>query len=387
MSKKKKKTMKQKLQQILDSRFYRIYFAVVAVVLVAMIIGRIWLNGVLKDYEAAQPVYVAEKVANLFETGDYETIYQLDTSAENVSQGDPALYLERMGDLTQGKEIAWSKAYSSDETKQQNYSVTMDGERFATFSLVPSGETTGHGNRMWRLGNVSTLVQVEATPEPTPEPEATPVPVQRNGMECRIKVPNGYSVTVDGEVLDKYNSNISTKPLVADGFLPNGIASLTYTEYLHTANTQAPVVEVKDSSGAVQQLTQNNNTWTCPVPGDAQLEQQYSNAVFALAKRIAKITARDASVESMYKYCASKSPARLIFENYSNRWATPHSKTAFTNEKITEFYQHSDNCFTCHISFDFLMKTSKGTQTYPTSYTFCIVKQGSSGKLYNLMMQ
>ena len=54
---------------------------------------------------------------------------------------------------------------------------------------------------------------------------------------------------------------------------------------------------------------------------------------------------------------------------------------------ISEFYIHSDTCFTCHVSFAFVLMTSKGEQTYPTAYTFCIVRQGGKGKLYNLLMQ
>ena len=59
MSKKKRTG----LQRVLHSRFYRVYFCVVALALAALCVGRVWLNGVLVDYETAQPVHVAEKVA------------------------------------------------------------------------------------------------------------------------------------------------------------------------------------------------------------------------------------------------------------------------------------------------------------------------------------
>ena len=382
---KKKTSFQKKLKKILHSRFYQVYFGVVLLALVAMCIGRVWLNGVLVDYESSQPVYVAEKVANLFESADYETIYKLDTSASEIADGDEAFYLDSMEELTSGKDVEWSEGYSSTES-ERNYNVTLDGDRFATFSLVPSGETTKHGNTLWKLGSISTLVKVEATPEPTPvAPKATPTPVP--GTECRIKVPNDYTVTVDGTALSSSNAAVTAKPIFEDGFLPSGVQSLTYTEYIYSTSNPTPAVEVKDPSGNVQALTQTNGTtWSCPVPGDTSL-QGYSSAVLSLAKRIAKITARDASVDSMLKYCASNSPARMIFENYSNRWATPHSRTAFQNVVVSDFYMHSPTCITCHVSFDFLMATSKGTQTYPTAYTFCIVNQGGKGKLYNLLMQ
>ena len=76
MAKKKKK------KSILKSRFYQIYFVLVALALVAIGIGTAVLTNNLRDYESAQPVYVAERVAALFEDGDYERIYLVDTSAK-----------------------------------------------------------------------------------------------------------------------------------------------------------------------------------------------------------------------------------------------------------------------------------------------------------------
>ena len=53
-------TKKKKQKSILKSRFYQVYFAVVAVLLIAIFVGTGWLRGVLADYESAQPVYAAE---------------------------------------------------------------------------------------------------------------------------------------------------------------------------------------------------------------------------------------------------------------------------------------------------------------------------------------
>ena len=74
MSRKKKKS-------IWRSTFCRVYFALVALALVAIAVGTVWLRGVLKDYESAQPKYVAEDVGQLFKNADYEAIYNYDTSA------------------------------------------------------------------------------------------------------------------------------------------------------------------------------------------------------------------------------------------------------------------------------------------------------------------
>ena len=375
--------MSKKKKSIIHSRFYQVYFGVVLLIVLAMCAGRVWLNGVLVDYEAAQPVYVAEEVAALFENADYERIYTLDTSAAQIAGGDRDFYLESMQAITNGRDIGWSEAFSADQDEQR-YNVTLDGEKFATFTLVPSGQTTGHGNRLWKLGSITTNVQIEEAPEETPAPTATPAPT---GLTCFIRVPTGYAVTVDGVALSEANASVTTTGVVPDGFLPSSVTPLTYTRYTYTAQGDAPVVAAKDANGVEQELTlANGNSWSCDMPGDETFQKNYSDAAMSLAKRIALITVRDASVDSIKRYCANNSPARKIFDNYSNRWATPHSKTAFRNVEVSQFYVHSDKCFTCHVKFDFVLKTSSGNQTYPTEYTFCVVQQGG-GKLYNLMMQ
>ena len=106
----------------------------------------------------------------------------------------------------------------------------------------------------------------------------------------------------------------------------------------------------------------------------------------ALAQRIARFTSKDGSKDAILKYCAKDSPVRTKFNDLSNTYATPHSDIAFQNESVTEFYAISDDCFTCHVTFDYLMKTKAGVKTDHTTYTFCVVKQGGSGKLYNLLM-
>ena len=106
------------------------YFALVALALVAIAIGTVWLRGVLRDYESAQPKYVAQDVAKLFENADYETIYNVDTSAEQFRGGDETLYLDNLKQLTAGKRVEWTPAFSANKNERK-YNVNLDGERLA----------------------------------------------------------------------------------------------------------------------------------------------------------------------------------------------------------------------------------------------------------------
>ena len=374
MSKKKKKSL-------LDSKFYRVYFTCLAAAAALILVGTVWLLGVLRDVESAQPIYVARQVAKLFEDKDFSDIYALDNSAAQISQGDKDFYVENLSEIAAGKEVSWSEAFSTDETHHR-YNVTLDGDRFASFTVVPNGETTKRGSPLWTLGSVTTYVTLDDAAAEEPE-EYVPAVT----YPCAITAPRGYVVTVDGETLSTANATATETPMFEDGFLPSGVETPMLVKYEYSSPNAAPEVAVTDDTGAAMELSHPSDyVWSCALRENAEYKAQFSSAAYALAQRIARFTSRDGSKDAILKYCAKDSPARTKFNDLSNTYATPHSDIAFQNESVTEFYAISDDCFTCHVTFDYLMKTKAGVKTDHTTYTFCVVRQGGSGKLYNLLM-
>jgi len=360
---------------LMSSRFYRIYFAVVGVALVVIAMGLIWLRGVVKDYEIAQPVHAAQEVAALFEQGDYDRLYSLDTSAADISGSDKALYIQRMADLTGGKDIQWREAYSRD-ADEKRYTVTLDGDRFASFTLVPSGQTTSHGNALWKLGTITTHVALEGT-EAAGDLTAAPY---------RVKAPDTYVVSVDGRALTRADALNSGEPIFESGFLPADLIVPVMTEYAFFSDSENPVVTAVDASGTNVEVTfEGDNHWTCSLAENESFARQYSDAIITLAERIALYTVKDLSRSALMKNVASDSPAETILKKFSNDWAPPHKTAKVTDAKVTDFYVLSDNCFTCHVSFTFTLRTRRGNDyVYPTSYTLCVIKHKGTGKLYNL---
>ena len=370
-----KRENRKKKKGLLSSRFYRIYFVVVAVALVTIVIGLVWLNGAVADYEVAQPVHAAEEVAALFEEGDWDRIYDLDTSAKDISDGDRALYVERLTELTDDGDIAWSPAFSSnpDEVK---YTVTLEDDKLATFTLVPSGQTTSHGNRLWKLGSITTHVAVEGT-EAAGDLSVAPY---------RVKAPEGYTVTVNGRELTAEDAIATGEAIFQADFLPEGVTAPTMTEYAFFSEEGEPVLSAKDASGKEATVEPDGDSrWVCNLKEDEDFKNQFSSAIVALAERVAKYTVKDLSRNGIMKDVASESPAESILKKFSNDWAPPHKTATVTDAKVTDFHVLSDDCFTCHVEFTFTLRTRRGNDyVYPTSYTFCVVKRKGAGKLYNI---
>lgn len=371
----KLKPLPGKFIRLFDSWFYRIYFGVVAVALVAIVIGLGWLNGVVADYEIAEPRHVADDVVKLFENGDYDQLYTLDTSAQDIAGGDRAFYVDSLKTLSAGKRVSWS--FASESEGLRKYAVTLDGAHFADFTLVPSGETTAHGNTLWKLGTVTTNVVTESAVRAS-DPAMAPY---------HIQAPADYTVTIDGAALTEESvirRDISVLPNPFE--LPKGVKAPTLVEYGFHSENEKPDIRVTDASGAPMSVTEaSENIWVCAPMEDADMKAKCQDAVEKLAQRIAKFTSQDLSQGAILESTVPGSPAETQLKRFSNRWAPTHRSVSFENMEVSQFYVLSDDCFACHVSFDFII-TSVRDNDYPyhTEYTFCISKYRGGGRLYNL---
>lgn len=376
----------KKKKSIWRSNFYRIYFTAVILCLLGVFFGVRYLDDVLADFESAQPIYTAQDAARLFENADYNAIYALDDSTAEMENIDKEYYVQSMQEISAGKNVDWSEAYSPSEDEKV-YRVTLDGEKFAEFALIPSGAKTARGNRLWKLDHISTFVTIaQAEPEPTPEP--TPEAPTVEMITCTITVPDTFKVVVDGKAMDANNVVSADIPTASAGLLPEGVTSPTLIQYAFLSENGNPVIEVSDAAGVVQSVSKDGDTdWSAALPQSPELKEQFEESVIKVAKRISSYSAKDASEASVLQYCAKNSPARESIKNFDNTWGTPHNGATFENVVSSDYYMYSDSCFSCKVSFDYVATFGKSTvKTYPTTYTLYFIKEGGTGKLYNFTL-
>ena len=379
MAKKRKRR-----RSILRSRFYQVYFLLVLLCIAAIVVGVRALDGVLLDYESAQPIYTAETTAQLFESGDFETICNLDASMEAISGGDREFYVDSMRALAQGKTVSWSEAYSPSED-ERHYNVYLDGDRFAEFTLVPSGAQTPRGNRLWTLGSLSTCVTVQAAPEPAAAPTEAPAV---ETVPCTITVPSDYNVTVNGVLLSANDVALADIATASAGQLPEGVPSPTLVRYAFLSETDSPEITVTDAAGNAQTPVQDGEqSWSCPLPENPELKAQCEESVIRIAKNIAGYLAKDMEKGSVLKYCARNSPAYQSINDFDNTWGTRHQGATYENIVTSDYRLYSETCFSCHVEFDYVARFSKSTvKTYPTAYTLYFIREGNNGKLYSFTL-
>ncbi len=355
-----------KKKGIFSSVFYRVYAIILLLFLVALACGLWYAWGYMKDYEASRPIYVAREAFRMFEEGDYDSIYDYDTSVSLLQGESRQEYSAYMKDFTEGKQVELKDAFSSNDG-EKNYSVRLDGKKFATLTLSTTGEKTPHNNDTWQISSVTTMVFQPKT--------------------YTIIAPADSVVTVDGRTLgegDVTESGITTK---SEGLLPKGLTSPTMTKYTVARALGTPEVVSTDRFGARQEAVEDKSCdYSFPLAYD-EIPKDYYDRISYVAKKMANYTSEDRTKDSMMGDVYNDSPAAKYVYNFNNQWCPAHIGYDFENFELSHFYVYSDDCFSCEVNFDYVIHYRKADDNvYPTTYTMYFKKYKEGYKLYNFTM-
>ena len=371
MAKKKKKFGRTQRKSILhllkESWFYRIYFGLLAICAVALVFGLITLNTVMREYEQTRPVHFAQEMLDTLNRRDWTAIHSMDEGAKKLKYETTEQYAQYMNDLTAGKEFTLKSVLSIDENEAK-YSLLADGEKFGEMTLAHSGETTKHNFALWQLKSLEITA------------------VQSNAFT--ITAPSDSTVQVNGLTLGAEDVIESGIPSEAEGNLPDGVTAPTLTKYgVYMFFGEPQEILVTDRNGNVQELTQDDErSWSCGLAYDDSIKEQVESNVITWGRRLAAYTTDDYNKFDLSEACINPSPARTFIRNMENQWAAAHTGYDFQNIQTFDYYVYSNSCFSCRISFDYIVHYSKQDKTYPTQYTLYFAKDGGTFKLYNFTM-
>ena len=122
-----------------NSRFYKIYFAVLWVVLIAAVAGWFYLNNTLSEYESRQPGKYAAVIAKEVQNGDVESLCMALTDFDGLTDDADALLAFAKENPNAGYDVVQTSASST----RYSYRLTAGGVAIGTFTLV---DETGDSN-------------------------------------------------------------------------------------------------------------------------------------------------------------------------------------------------------------------------------------------------
>ncbi len=324
--------------------FYCIYTVLLIVIIAAIHLSMLVVNDYLADFESAQPEYEAERVFAAYYGGsDFSLL--LGRVSPSLTPYETKSAVERyLQSFTEGKEITFSEI-STGLDESIRYIVKAGDVKFSAFTLKPSGKTTDKGVALY---------------------EADAFELYCSGDESvRILAPKGYSVLLNGVLLeDSAKTGGFTRDKTCD-FMPEGVDGILYMEYLVDGLYFAPdTVTVVAPDGQLSPVqTLSDGTYSAAIVYDQTLPDLYGQTVLETAETIAMYMQKDTWFYRVSPYVDPESELYDNLQTSQTYFVIDHDSYAFEDVKLSEFFAYDENTFSCRVTFTHVLK-----RTYSEDY-------------------
>ncbi len=341
MGKKKKK--KKKGNRISNIPvFYLIYLTVTAAIIFAVVMAMQVVRSRLAEYEQAQPKYVAEEVfSRYFQPIDYASLLA-DAEYEAGDAGADEL-TEYLSNEIGDSRLTYSVGSSNDEDEVK-YIVKAGQKQLAAIVLNLSDTKTRHGYDTYDFSHIDLYLNTGAYLEKM--------------SECTIEAPSDYLVTVGGNML---SGEFVTSGYVREDILqysPSDVPSIEYSVYTVSGfdgTAGGVVVTSPDGVQAQVNFDEKTNTYKADLVYDEQLAADYADFVTSAIEGYAAYIqgAQNVSLESIKGYydTSSKVYSEILSMSGDEWMVNAGGGIDFTDVQAGEFYAHTSDIFSCHISF------------------------------------
>ncbi len=214
------KTAKKEKQPVNKKRFWKIFGAYLAVMLLCGIVGLRMFYDYTSEYEKTRPDNMMQKVVSGFDTGILKQLLS-DEFAGKVSEYESLdRAIKKVLIPAIGSEYSFRKLAKEYTAEKPVYTVLSNDREVAKITLAPSEQESRFGLHQWTVESAELLIDLSDV----------------HTFEFTLRVPQGMTVTINGKGLDpslvvssklaenaKFESDPSVAPMVdvykLDGFL------------------------------------------------------------------------------------------------------------------------------------------------------------------------
>lgn len=329
--------------------FYSVYFVMIFVFFIGVFVTLNWLNGWLKDYEAAQPTVKCQQVFDqLFGNPDWAQLYRLagdptgtgtnkyDTQFENSDS-----YVKYMTEKVGSQELNYVET-SAGISGNKKYIVRLGSEKVATFTL------NGHGEKItdipdWQLAGVEIFVN------------------RQESIKIR-KLENHVAYVNNQPLDDSYTIQIASTKADAN-LAPEDQVRTSIQEVTGLLTT--PELLVYDQTGAPIQVLYNQDSGMFEEQTDAiAMTEEERTAVFGALEAYAgfMINASGSRAALAKYFDGGSSTYNDIIKMGGELWMNTDYGHTFLNEEILGYTKHSADLFTVRASMIMHVKCKDGTE-------------------------
>lgn len=340
-------------------RGFRIALLVIVLVnLVGIAVALCLLWRHLEIYEAQSPVAAMDAFFADVQAGDTQAIVaRLDMRGNNTPE-DYAAWLNRTfsGDVS-----AFRYAPLPDDGAGKRYAV-YDGEK--------------------RRGEVRLYSPEGETGPWTVQPEVTYLP------SYTVKAPAYVKMSLNGKPLPETCRQEETPVPLLDTQRDAARIPKTVT-YIVSDLLEEPVFTASTPEGTacVVELDDKTREATVRVPVEGEELRACEEQLETVAKLYARYISQDAAFSELAAHLYKDTDFYDAVRTYDGQYYNKHNSYAFEKFAITEVERYSSDTFAGSVSFDYVIRRTHDTHTFPTKYRMAFQKIDGRYQLVELRIQ
>ena len=345
-----------------------------------------WMWVLCREYEDSQPKYAIDSYITELNSQDaaareafYQNLMKEKINVLPLSQYETpesiynTLEIEDPADY----KFSWKKNGRLYKDDKPVYYLNCGEAAIAQVELVSGGTTDKHDFTLWKVGTVTSLMEVASEPE----------------YDLNVIMPAGSTLTVNGIEVAPTAVAPADSPLKLDEAALKYAAQPDAQLCKITGLYAAPVVEAKDASGRPLTLKAE------PKEGEKHISLVYSPAYEAeisdeMTQRITDLTAayinyvinkdeaQQRNFNALAQYLVRKSTVyNAMTENmYEWGWNNPYTARKDGPTVVSNLAVYSENCCTCEVSYEYQL-TKRVVNDYAGTLRWTLVK-ADDGKWY-----
>lgn len=343
--------------------FYKILFAALGIFAIFAVIALFWLNGFLRDYEAAQPEHVAEKVVDeYFKSGDIEKLLADSTYEvpKYSSIEDVASYLD---DAIDKSDVSFYSVSSGSSDGKVTYAVKSRELKVAVITLKEK-ESAGRFKE-YELDSFDLTIG--------------------GSNAVMVKAPKGYNVMVNGVTLGEELLYGDEEPTDSCEHVAEGLG-IVFVTYKLDGLFGEPDISVTSSDGtAAGGITANEErTYYTVSPAYAEVTDDIKANVLAAGESYAAYMQHDAAFTKIARYVDRSSDLYENLRTSQTMWVNDHNGYSIENASVTELYYYDGETYSCRVKFDHVLHMN-GSNDYVDAFDMTLYyrKVGNAFLIYD----
>lgn len=327
----------------IKSKFYKIYFSVIAAFIVLLAAFLVFLGGWLGNYEKAQPETIINSIIeDYMMTGNFygiKNIAQLSISPYETEDNVNNI----MAEAISNKALSASSSASRIEGSDVAYTVKADDNKVLT---VYFKKTADSSSLLAKYEIISADFEDEFYKSVT------------------ITMPEGCELKVNGRVLDKEDINTTKLPEIPDKYKSDDLKSSCYATLNNLLSDNPSVDAFKDNSPL--NVTKNATHYSVAENIDADLQDKLSNFAVEASKTYSAYMQEDSSLGAVKKYFATDTDFYTNIRTSLVTFALDHEGFDFEDVKVHSVQKYSENLYSCRVSLTQVLK--RGSSKYRDYY-------------------